>query len=90
MRGKTFKPIEYDVFCGLDVDKRSLSVSFTNHQGFLRSLRMPYKVDHLVTYVRKHFGGKKIAFAYEAGPTVYGLYDGLVAKPISAWWPRRR
>jgi transposase len=83
MKGHTFKPTEYDVFCGLDVDKRSLSVSFTNHQGFLRSLRMPYNVDHLVTYVRKNFAGQRIAFAYEAGPTGYGLYDRLVAQAYS-------
>jgi transposase len=83
MKGHTFKPTGYDVFCGLDVDKRSLSVSFTNHQGFLRSLRMPYNVDHLVTYVRKNFAGQRIAFAYEAGPTGYGLYDRLVAQAYS-------
>ena len=80
MKCQTFKPTEYDVFCGLDVDKRSLSVTFTNHQGFLRSLRMPYNVEHLVSYARKHFGAQKIAFVYEAGPTGYGLYDGLVAQ----------
>jgi transposase len=80
MRGKTFIPHDYDVFAGLDVDKRSISVTFTNHQGFIRSLSMPYKVDHLVNYVRKHFSDQKIAFAYEAGPTGYGLYDGLEAQ----------
>jgi transposase len=80
MRGKTFIPHEYDVFAGLDVDKRSISVTFTNHQGFIRSLSMPYKVDHLVNYVRKHFSDQKIAFVYEAGPTGYGLYDGLEAQ----------
>jgi len=31
MRGKTFIPHDYDVFAGLDVDKRSISVTFTNH-----------------------------------------------------------
>ncbi len=41
MKGQTFKPTDYDVFAGLDVDKRSISVTFTNHQGFIRSLRMP-------------------------------------------------
>ena len=41
---------------------------------------MPYKVDHLVNYVRKHFPDKKVAFAYEAGPTGYGLHDGLEAQ----------
>ncbi len=33
MGGKTFIPTDYDVFAGLDVDKRSISVTFTNHQG---------------------------------------------------------
>ena len=80
MRGKTFIPTDYDVFAGLDVDKRSISVTFANHQGFIRSLSMPYKVEHLVNYVRKHFSDQKIAFAYEAGPTGYGLYDGLAAQ----------
>src|SRR5574341_77565 len=80
MKWRTFQPIEYDVFAGLDVDKRSLSVTFTNHQGLVRSLRMPYSVEHLVKHVRRHFPDQKIAFAYEAGPTGYGLYDGLAAQ----------
>ena len=63
MKGQTFKPTDYEVFAGLDVDKRSISVTFTNHQGFIRSLRMPYSVEHLVNHVRKHFGDQKVAFA---------------------------
>ena len=80
MRDKTFVPTDYDVFAGLDVDKKSISVTFTNHQGFIRSLHMPYNVEHLVNHVRKHFPDQKVAFAYEAGPTGYGLYDGLEAQ----------
>jgi transposase len=80
MRGKTFIPADYDVFAGLDVDKRSISVTFTNHQGLIRSMRIPYSVEHLLNYVRNHFSDQKVAFAYEAGPTGYGLYDGLVAQ----------
>ena len=80
MGTQTFIPRDYDVFAGLDVDKKSISVTFTDHQGFLKSLTMPYKVEHLVNYVRKHYPGKKVAFAYEAGPTGYGLYDGLEAQ----------
>jgi transposase len=80
MSSKAFVPRDYDVFAGLDVDKKSISVTFTNHQGFIRSLRMPYSAEHLVNHVRKHFPDQKVAFAYEAGPTGYGLYDGLVAK----------
>ncbi len=79
MRGTTFLPQDYDVFAGLDVDKRSIAVTFTNHQGPIRSLRLPYSVEHLVHHVRKHFADQRVAFAYEAGPTGYGLYDGLEA-----------
>ena len=80
MRGETFVTADYDVFAGLDVDKRSIAVTFTGHQGFIRSLRMPYRVEHLLNYVDKHFAGQKVAFVYEAGPTGYGLYDGIVAQ----------
>ena len=80
MGSQTFIPRDYEVFAGLDVDKKSISVSFTDHQGLLKSMRMPYSVEHLVNHVRKHYGDKKVAFAYEAGPTGYGLYDGLVAQ----------
>ena len=80
MRGKSFIPRDYDVFTGLDVSKKSMSVTFTNHQGFIRSLNMPHKAEPLLHYVRKHFPDQKIAFVYEAGPTGYGLYDGLAAQ----------
>jgi len=80
MESQTFIPRDYEVFAGLDVDKKSISVTFTDHQGLLKSMRMPYSVEHLINHVRKHYGDKKVAFAYEAGPTGYGLYDGLVAR----------
>jgi transposase len=80
MRSDAFIPKDYDIFGGLDVDKRSISATFADHQVLLKSLRMPYSVEHLVNHVRKHFPGQRVAFAYEAGPTGYGLYDGLVAQ----------
>jgi len=81
MGEKAFVPQEYDVFAGLDVDKKSISVTFSNHQqGFVRSFHMPYSVEQLVKHVRKHFTDQKVAFVYEAGPTGYGLYDGLSAQ----------
>src|SRR5262249_16292705 len=81
MGQKAFIPQAYDVFAGLDVDKKSISVTFSNHQqGFIRSLHMPYSVVNLVKHVRQHFTDQKVAFVYEAGPTGYGLYDGLVAQ----------
>ncbi len=68
------------MFAGLDVDKKSIAATFSSPQGFIRSLHMPYSVDYLLNHVRKHFGDQKVAFVYEAGPTGYGLYDGLVAQ----------
>src|SRR6266850_1813788 len=38
MGSQTFIPREHDVFSGLDVDKRSISVTFTDHDRFLKSL----------------------------------------------------
>ena len=81
MGQKLFIPQEYDVFAGMDVDKRSISVTFSNHQqGFIRSLHMPYGVENLLKHVRKHYPDQKVAFVYEAGPTGYGLYDRLAAQ----------
>lgn len=73
-----FIPRDYDVFAGLDVDKKSMSVVFADHAGSLRSLRMAYSATPLLNYVRKHFAGQRVAFAYEAGPTGFGLHDELV------------
>ena len=83
MRETTFIPPEYDVFAGLDVSKKSIAASFTSHHGFIRSLQMPHSVEYLLNHVRKHFANQKIAFVYEAGPTGYGLYDGLAAHGYS-------
>jgi transposase len=79
MSRQAFVPRDYDVFAGLDVDKRSISVTFTDHQGLRRSRRLPYRVEHRLHYVGQHFAGQHVAFAYEAGPTGFGLYDELVA-----------
>lgn len=75
-----FVPYHYDVFAGLDVDKTSISVIFMNQQEILRSMRIPYSAEHLLNYVRRHFPGQKVAFAYEAGPTGYELHDHLTAE----------
>jgi len=55
-------------------------VTFTSHQQRIKSMRIPYSVQHLLNYVRRRFAGQKVAFAYEAGPTGYGLYDQLTAQ----------
>ena len=72
-------PREYEVFGGLDVDHHSIAVTFTDHQKLMRSLRLPYSARQLLNYVGKHFPEQRIAFAYEAGPTGFGLCDELMA-----------
>src|SRR5450432_4126867 len=74
-----FSPRNYDVFAGLDVDKKSMSVIFTDHQQLMQSLRLPYSAAQLLSYVRKHFAKQRVAFVYEGGPTGFGLHDDLVA-----------
>lgn len=73
-----FIPRDYDVFAGLDVDKKSMSVVFIDHGNGQRALRIANSATPLLNYVRKHFAGQRVAFAYEAGPTGFGLYDELV------------
>ena len=72
-------PREYEVFGGLDVDHHSIAATFTDHQKLSRSLRLPYSARQLLNYVQKHFPGQRLAFAYEAGPTGFGLCDELMA-----------
>ena len=74
-----FVPRNYDVFAGLDVDKKNMAVIFTDHQQLMQSLRLPYSAAQLLSYVRKHFAQQRVAFVYEAGSTGFGLYDELVA-----------
>jgi len=73
-------PSRFQIFAGLDVDKKSMSTTFMDHDSFVKSLRLPYSATHLLNYVNKHFAGKQVAFVYEAGPTGFGLHDELVAR----------
>ncbi len=51
----TFIPHQYEIFAGLDVDKHSIAVTFTDHTRLLKSLRLPYSSEQLLNYTRKHF-----------------------------------
>ncbi len=63
VRVPKFIPRDYDVFAGLDVDKKSMSVVFTDHADWQRALRMAHSAPPLLNYVRKHFAGQRVAFA---------------------------
>ncbi len=73
----TIAPLEYDIFFGLDVDKKSIAITILDHAQKIRSLKMPFNADILLNYTKKHFADKRVVFAYEAGPTGYNLYDQI-------------
>jgi len=83
MTGQTqvsrFIPSDYDIFAGLDVDKRSIAMTVCDHKTLIKSQRLPYSSAQLLNYVGKHFPGQRVAFVYEAGPTGFGLHDDLTA-----------
>jgi transposase len=66
-----------DLWIGLDVDSRSMSVSVHNGGSVIQSLTMPYDAKNLLSFVGKHYAEQQVSFAYEAGPTGFGLYDSL-------------
>lgn len=74
----TIVPLEYDIFFGLDVDKRSVAITILDHKQKMKSLKMPNRAEMIINYTKKHFAGKQVAFVYEAGPTGYGLHDQLI------------
>ena len=73
----SFVPRNFDIFAGLDVDKRSMAVTFTDHGTMQKSLKLPYSATQLLKYTEKHFPAQRVAFVYEAGPTGFGLHDEL-------------
>jgi len=69
---------EWDLFVGLDVDKSSMLVNVSDREAVIRSVTMPYDSKNLLSFIDNSYSGKRVAFAYEAGPTGFGLYDALV------------
>src|SRR6185369_6686405 len=66
---------EYEIFIGLDVDKKRMAVTCVDHGSLQKSLSLPYSSRQLLNYTSKHFPGQRLAFIYEAGPTGFGLHD---------------
>lgn len=76
----TYKPADYDIFVGIDVDKNSFSATFKDHMELNYSKKMPSEPQHLYNYIKKNFPDKKVICVYEAGPTGYHLYDYMKKK----------
>lgn len=73
----TIVPRQYDVFAGMDVDSKRIAVTFLDHDDKMKSMCIPSDADNLKNYVNTHYVGQRVVFAYEVGPTGFGLYDAL-------------
>jgi transposase len=71
---------DYDIFIGVDVDKKSFSVTFKDQDKMNYSKKMPSEPKLLHNYTENHFKGKKIIYAYEAGPTGWHFHDYMKKK----------
>ena len=70
----------YDVFIGIDVDKRSFSFTAQDHDIMSRSKKIPSCPEQLYNYIRNNFSEQRVLCAYEAGPTGFDLYDYLMQR----------
>lgn len=71
------QPRNFDLFVGMDVDKRSIVTTILDEDKILKNKQFPYDPKNIIRYFFRNYSDKKIAFVYEAGPTGYGLYDEL-------------
>lgn len=79
MTSFTYVPNEYDIFCGIDVDKKSFAMTIKDQLQYHKRLTMPSNPEGLRQYIKKHFANKRVLCGYEAGPTGYYLYHHLTA-----------
>src|SRR5262245_32452717 len=73
----TIKPINFDLFVGMDVDKNSIAITVVSHQQELLRRKLPAHPANLLSLIAHRFDSRRIAFCYEAGPTGYGLFDEI-------------
>jgi len=70
------------IYIGLDVHRKSWSVSIFSKYGEYKTFSQPPEVDKLVHYLRLHFPGATYRSVYEAGYCGYWIYDQLREKGI--------
>jgi len=77
----SIRPQDYNIFVSLDVDKKSYAISFKEYQNpKCYSLKIPAQPANMIQFFQKRFPGKRLIYAYEAGPTGYALYDYVTSK----------
>jgi len=71
------QPDDCDLFVGMDVDQRSIALTWVNRLGIEKSLKMPHDAEVLLGWLRNQQVGRGVGLVYEAGPTGFGLCDAL-------------
>ena len=68
---------DYDVFIGIDVDKRSFALTAVDQGNMKKSCKLPSDPEKLAQTIENRYAGQRVLCVYEAGPTGYHLYDYL-------------
>ncbi len=80
---QNYSPSDYDIFVGIDVDKRSYAFTVKDQDNMKRSKKIPSSPEYFYNYLDNNYKDKKVICGYEAGPTGFKLYDYLNTKDIS-------
>lgn len=72
----------YDIFIGIDVDKKSFAFTAKDQNDMVKSRKIPSNPEQLYNHIRGVYADKKVICAYESGPTGFGLYDYLNARKM--------
>ena len=78
---KKFSKLDFTgqpIYLGLDVHKRSWSISIYTDFGEYRNFSQPPQVQVLVRYLQRHFPGALYYAVYEAGYCGFWIHDQLV------------
>jgi transposase len=71
------------IFVGLDVHKKSWSVSIYSAVCEHKTFSQPPEVDILVNYLRRNFPGASYRLVYEAGYSGFWVHDQLIEKGVA-------
>jgi transposase len=82
MTNTVYSPRDYDIFIGIDVDKKSFAFTVKDHTTMKRSKKVPANPEQLYNYIQKNFNDKRVICAYEAGPTGFHLHDYLKEQDV--------
>jgi transposase len=73
---------DYDIFIGIDVDRKSFAFTVKDQNQMNRSHKIPAQAENLYRHIRNTYDNKRVICAYEVGGTGYHLRDYLTTRDI--------